>query len=227
MIELIQIPYSPFCIVQRRILEYSGVPFKTTNIPNGDRSLIWKLSRGRYYAVPMIRDGRTIVFETDDDSQVVAKYLDNLLGLGLFPEEWRGMQSILWRFIENDIEGLTFKLNDVYWQENVPVAERLGFVRHKERKFGRGCLKKWRAEQKEMVRQLAERLVPFERMLVTRPFLLDARPRFVDFDLYGMLGNFLFSGHYQLPKRHNLLRGWFNRMTLVKSETYPREKLRP
>ena len=226
MIELIQVPYSPFCIVQRRILEYSGVPFKITNIPNGDRSLIWKLSRGRYYAVPTIRDGRTIVFETDEDSQVVAKYLNNLFQLGLFPEEWRGVQSILWRFIEGDIEGLTFKLNDVYWQENVAVADRLGFVRHKERKFGRGCLKKWRADQKEMVRQLTDRLVPFEQMLVTRPFLLDARPRFVDFDLYGMLGNFLFSGHYQLPKRHNLLRGWFNRMTLLKSEIYPREKLR-
>lgn len=226
MIELIQVPYSPFCIVQRRILEYSGVSFKITNIPNSDRSLIWKLTRGRYYAVPIIRDGRTIVFETDEESQVVAKYVDNLLGLGLFPEEWRGVQSILWRFIEDQVEGLTFRLNDIYWQENVPVAERLGFVRHKERKFGRGCLKKWRSEQKEMTRQLTDRLVPFEQMLVTRPFLLDARPRFVDFDLYGMLGNFLYSGHYQLPKRHNLLRGWFNRMSLVKSETYTREKLR-
>ena len=25
------------------------------------------------------------------------------------------------------------------------------------------------------------------------------RPRFVDFDLFGMLGNFLYSGHYRLP----------------------------
>ena len=34
MIELIQFPWSPFCIVQRRILEFSGAPFKITNIPN-------------------------------------------------------------------------------------------------------------------------------------------------------------------------------------------------
>ena len=32
-----------------------------------------------------------------------------------------------------------------------------------------------------------------------RPFLLDQRPRFVDFDLYGILANFLYSGHYRLP----------------------------
>src|ERR1041385_6603897 len=52
MLELIQFPWSPFCIVQRRILEYSGARFKITNIPNGDRSLVWKVTRQRYYQVP-------------------------------------------------------------------------------------------------------------------------------------------------------------------------------
>ena len=58
MLELIQFPWSPFCIVQRRILEFAGVPFKITNIPNGDRSLVWQLTRQRYYGVPVIRDGK-------------------------------------------------------------------------------------------------------------------------------------------------------------------------
>src|SRR5471030_1432433 len=105
MIELIQVAYSPFCIVQRRILEFSGAPFKTTNIPNQDRSLIWKLTRQRYYGVPIIRDGKNVIFEVNDDSQVIAKYLDGKLGLGLFPGEFQGVQSVLWRFIENEIEG--------------------------------------------------------------------------------------------------------------------------
>ena len=65
MIELIQFPWSPFCLVQRRILDFSGVRFKTTNLKlTGDRSPIWKLTKERYYAVPVIRDGRNIVFET-------------------------------------------------------------------------------------------------------------------------------------------------------------------
>ena len=76
MIELVQFPWSPFCLVQERILEYAGVRFKTINIPNGDRSLVWRWTRGRYYGVPIIRDGKTVVFETDDESQVIAKYLD-------------------------------------------------------------------------------------------------------------------------------------------------------
>ena len=125
MIELIQFPWSPFCIVQRRILEFSGAPFKITNIPNQDRSLVWKLTKQRYYGVPIIKDGKNVVFELNDDSQVIAKYLDEELELGLFPPELEGVQSILWRYIENEIEGAAFRLNDIYWQENVPAAEQL------------------------------------------------------------------------------------------------------
>src|SRR2546423_4035010 len=224
MIELIQFPWSPFCIVQRRILEFSGTRFKITNIPNGDRSLVWRLTKERYYGVPIIRDGKQVIFEVSDDSQVIAKYLDSKLKLGLFPAELEGVQSIIWRYIENEIEGVGFKLNDIYWQEMISNPDRVRFLRHKERKFGRGCLDNWRAEQKGLLAQLEQRLIPFEEMLMHKPFLLDERPRFVDFDLYGMLGNFLYSGHYHLPARHSRLRKWYQRMTHVRLNSPPREK---
>lgn len=224
MIELVQFPWSPFCIVQRRILEYAGVKFKVTNIPNGDRSLVWKLTRERYYGVPIIRDGRSVVFEVSDDSQVIAKYLDSKLGLGFFPWSLEGVQSILWRYIENDIEGPCFRLNDIYWRELVPTPDRVRFLRHKERKFGRGCIDQWKVQRQDLLAQLEERLVPFEEMLMYRPFLLDERPRFVDFDLFGMLGNFLYSGHYRLPVKHSHLREWHRRMARVKSKSFAREK---
>jgi hypothetical protein len=38
----------------------------------------------------------------------------------------------------------------------------------------------------------------------------------VDFDLFGMLENFLYSGHYQLPKRHKQIQAWHRRMKTVK-----------
>src|SRR5688500_16576203 len=117
MIQLIQFPWSPFCLVQRRILEFSGVKFKIVNIPNTDRRLVWRLTRGRYYQVPIIKDGRNVVFETGDDTQVLAKYLDSKLGLGLFPKQWVGLQHLVWRQIEGDIEDLTFRLNDIYFEE--------------------------------------------------------------------------------------------------------------
>ena len=220
MIELIQFPWSPFCIVQRRILEFSGARFKLTNLARtGDRSLIWKLTKERYYAAPIIRDGRNVVFEIDEDSQVIAKYLDQKLTLGLFPATIEGEQFILWRYIETEIESLTFKLNDADYQEFVDRADQLSYVRHKERKFGRGCLEAWHAQQKDMVRQLEQRLLPFEEMLGHRPFLLGYEPRFVDFDLFGMLGNFLYSGHYQLPASRPQLRKWYRRLNESKIES--------
>jgi glutathione S-transferase len=218
MIELVQFPWSPFCIVQRRILEFSGAPFKITNIPNTDRSLVWKLTKERYYGVPIIRDGRTVVFESADDSQDIAKYLDSRLGLALFPAESEGVQSILWRYIEDQVEGCTFRLDDVYWKELVPKSEHVHFVRHKERKFGRRCLEQWRDQQDQWLERLEEHLIPFEQMLQHQPFLLGKQVRFVDFDLYGMLGNFLYTGHYQLPRTHKQLKRWYRRLSDLQFE---------
>ena len=118
------------------------------------------------------------------------------------------MQSILWRCIENEIEGATFRLNDIYYRENLPAAGHLQYLRFKERKFGRGCIDQWRQDQKAWLKKLETALAPFEQMLAHSGFLLGERPLFVDFDLFGMLENFLFSGHYALPKSQPHLREW-------------------
>ena len=220
MIELIQFPWSPFCLPQRRILEFSSVPFKITNIPPQERALVWKLTAEQYYGVPIIRDGKKVVFETGDDSQVIAKYLDQKLELDLFPAEVEGVQAILWRYIENEIEGATFRLNDIYYQElhrreKLSAAAELQYLRFKERKFGRGCIDQWRTQQKDWLAKLTAGLLPFEQMLTHSEFLLGDCPRFVDFDLFGMLENFLFSGHYRLPKSLPNVREWHGCMKTI------------
>lgn len=48
------------------------------------------------------------------------------------------------------------------------------------------------------------------------PFLLDDRPRFVNFDLFGRLGNFLYSGHQRMPAEHTRLLDWGSRMAKIK-----------
>ena len=53
-------------------------------------------------------------------------------------------------------------------------------------------------------------------MLRYRAFLIEDRPRFVDFDLAGMLGNFLHTGHYELPKAHQYIKKWYHRMAGLK-----------
>ena len=225
MLELIQIPYSPYCIVQRRILEYAGARFKIINLPNGERDLIWKLTKERYYQVPVLKDDKTVLFETGDNTQNIAKYIDEKLHLDLFPKQYEGLQDILWQYFENEIEGIGFKLNDIYYQENIKRSEYLPFVRHKERKFGRGCLEQWKTQQSELWAQFEQKLVPCEEMLFTRPFLLDEKPRFVDFNLFGMIGNALYSGHYSLREKYGRLRDWYKRMSSIKLPAQRREKL--
>lgn len=219
MIELIQFPFSPFCIPQRRILEFSGAKFKIINVPPQDRALVWKLTKQKYYGVPVIREGGRVIFDDTDDQQIVAKHLDEKLELGLFPAECEGVQSILWHCIENEIEGAAFRLNDIYYRENVSSAEQLQYLRFKERKFGRGCIDQWRADQKVWLKKLETGLAPFEQMLAHSDFLLAERPLFVDFDLFGMLENFLFSGHYTLPKSQPHLRDWHRRMKTVRRDS--------
>jgi glutathione S-transferase len=218
MIELVQFPFSPFCIPVRRILEFSGVKFKLTNVPPQERGLVWKLTRQQYYGVPVIRDGSNVVFDDTDDRQIIAKYLDQKLKLGLFPAGREGVQAILWRYLENEIEGAAFRLNDIYYRENVPAAGQLQYLRFKERKFGRGCVDQWRAHKSDWLKKMENGLVPFEQMLAHSEYLLGPRPLFVDFDLFGMLENFLYSGHYQLPKSQPHLRAWHRRLKTVCSE---------
>ena len=217
MIELIQTAWSPFCLVQRQILEFSGEKFKVTNLPrSGDRSLIWKLTREKYYAVPVLRDGAKTIFESGEDTQDLARYLDNKFRLGLFPAEREGVQAILCRHIENEIEAVGFKLNDIYFKKFVVLADRVAFIRHKERKFGRGCLDQWRIGQKALLGALAEKLLPYEQMLAHSEFLLGERPLFVDFCLFGIVENFLFSGNYTLPKSLPNLREWHRCLKTVR-----------
>jgi glutathione S-transferase len=218
MIELVQFPWSNFCAVARRIVEYAGAEFKITNIPNGDRALVWKLTKGQYYGVPVLRDGRRVIFESADDSQDVARYLDRKFKLDLFPPQFDGLQDVLWRHIEDAVETPEFKLSDSHWREYVPKSDWLSFVRHKERKFGRGCLDRWAAQRAELLDQFIAALAPYEAMLAERPFLLDDRPRFVDFDLYGMLFNFHWSGHYKLPNSRVRLAAWYRRMGKVRPQ---------
>jgi glutathione S-transferase len=173
----------------------------------------------------VLKDGKTVIFETNENSQVIAKYLEAKLQLGLFPPTFDGVQKLIWRYIENEVEATGFKLNDAYYREIVPAAERLAYLRHKERRFGRGCLARWLKEQKLLLAELKGLLLPFEQMLCDKPYLLDGRPRFVDFDLWGILANFLYSGHYHLPVVHSRLKQWYGRMSHVTARSC--EKLHP
>ena len=108
----------------------------------GSAAKILKLTNGSYYQVPVIQFEDRIVYESGPDTLDVARFVDEEFGQNkLFPKKFEGLQQIIVPYIENDVEGTTFKILDSYsliiFED---VRARGMMIRHKERKFGRGCV---------------------------------------------------------------------------------------
>lgn len=189
------------------------MPFETIDVPNHDRSAIIKLTGGAYYQVPVLKDAENIVFESGVDTQDVARYVDERYAQRrLFPPQAEGLQAILIPYLENEVEGVTFKLCDIHGLDEIEdLVARTMTIRHKERRFGRGCVAVWKRE-KNMLWQEAKRLLtPFDVMLKHARFVLGGEPAYVDFLLYGVLGNLTYRDYNPLPRLAHLQR-WHDEM---------------
>ncbi|MDQ3700988.1 MAG: glutathione S-transferase C-terminal domain-containing protein [Chloroflexota bacterium] len=59
-------------------------------------------------------------------------------------------------------------------------------------------------------------LTPLDQMLVRRTFLLGERPVYADFALYGVIGNYLYSGENELPRALEHVHRWHAGVTTVR-----------
>lgn len=210
---LIQLPFSPFCISVRRMLDWAGATYRVTNLTYADRRAVVTATGGAYYQVPVLVDGRKTVWDKTDLGQEVARYVDAKFGLGCFPPRLEGLQRLFAQHIENDVEGAAFRIGDTHLIPKMPLYERTMAIRHKERKFGKGCVESWRSHRQWWQQQLHETLAPYDQMLDYNRFLLGEQPYFSDFDLYGVLGNYLCTGKTKLPADLKNLRRWHATMT--------------
>ena len=199
-------PWSPFCISVRRILERHRIPHRIRNVASHDRTEVIRATNGRGYTVPCLVDGRTAVADFSDFGQEVARYIDRQHRLRLFPRDKEGIQSILARHIETQLEDIGFRVNDSYIIPGLPLVERVMLTRFKERKFGKGCIQQWTKDRAKLNRQFAALLKPMDNMLAASPFLLGDRPLFVDYDLFGVVENYLYNGRTKLLSLKNLKR---------------------
>ena len=188
--------------------------FARVEVPAWDRSELGRLTSGQYYQVPVLVHGEKAVYERGGDSQDIARYVEAQFGRGrLFPAFAEGVQEILVEHIEDKVEDVTFKLVDPAYVDSIAdVGARTMVIRHKERKFGRGCVEQWRRDR-EALRAEADRLLSrFESMLGRSPHLLGEAPVYADFSLYGILGNLTYKGYNQLSPGQPALREWERRM---------------
>ncbi len=206
--------HSPFCIAIETVLGSLEVPFERREVSVADRSSVLRLTGGTCYEVPVLVHGDKVVFESGADSQDIAGYIDGTFASGrLFPDRLRGIQALVIRYLEHEVEAVTFRAYDPFFVDSVEdVAERGMIVRHKERKFGRGCVERWKKERESILLESADLLRPLEDMVSVNPFLLGSEPVFADFLLGGILGNFLFGGHNGLPSGLPRLEGLVRRL---------------
>jgi glutathione S-transferase len=209
-----QLEHSPYCIPITAALRALGVRFRTVQVSVGDRTALFRLTQGQYHQVPVLVDGKNVVFESGSDTSDVAHYVDRRWAGGrLFPADKEGLQKILIPHIEDAVEGATFRLGDPqYLDELKSERDRMFFLRFKERKFGRGCLETWRKQAPQLRAQAEALLTPFDLMLQHSPFLLGAAPLYVDYALLGIIGNLTYRGHNKIPARLAALRAWGKRL---------------
>lgn len=224
-----QLEHSPYCIPITRALEALGVPFEVRNVSNATRREVIEASGGAYYQVPLLVDDGKAIYESSAESIDVARYVDREFAGGrLFPAALEGWQQITIRYIENDVEGVTFRLVDPsYLQSISDPVERTMIVRHKERKFGRGCVEQWAGDRDALAAETEKLLEPFDLALQHRPFLFGETPVYSDFALYGILGNLTYRSFNTLPVSQASLGRWFDRMSKCTYSPQPRHQGTP
>ena len=214
MLTLFDLPHSPFCLPIKRALEALKVPFAVEDVPNWDRRKIIEASGGAYYGVPMlVQDGRPI-YESGADTQDIASYLDKTFAGGkLFPAEFEGLHDIVIRYLENEVEDATFRATDSFYVDSItdPVG-RVMTLRHKERKFGRGCIDSWKSQRAELRANAATHFARFDARLKHQTYLFGSQPIYADFLLWGIIGNYTWKHWNELPNDLSALTNWCARM---------------
>lgn len=209
-----EMAHSPYCIPITASLRACGVDFATREVPNWDRRELLRLTGGAYYQVPVLdHDGR-FIFESGTDTLDVARYVDGQFAGGkLFPGQLEGLQAIVVEHIENEIEARTFKLADIHYIPAIAdVAERGMVIRHKERRFGRGCLAQWTASAAEIRAEADALLARFETTLRRTPYIFGDAPVYADYALLGILGNLTFRDWNRLGPEQTALAAWRERL---------------
>ena len=215
-IRLYQYLYSPFCIPIELLLRHSGIPYEIVDLNVGDPRPVIQLTEGKYYQVPVLEDlfNHQVIYDKSPSGDDVPKYIESLAPLmRLFPPEVEGTHRIYLHYIENECESHGFKVCDAYcdkWLKN--DMERGLHRRHKERKFGQGCLEEWARNDVKLIEAFHNSIQPFEQVLADRPFLTGERPIYADYALCGVIGNFLFPGNTFLPENCLMLEAWYTKM---------------
>lgn len=214
MLKIYEMLHSPYCIPITMILKAAGQEYESIEVPNWDRSPVVELTKGEYYQVPVLVHDERIIFEENDSSLVLARYVNELFAAAdLFPDHIAGIHEILIAHIEDELEGLGFRLCDIHYLEAIEnLVHRTAVIRHKERRFGLGCVDEWRRNAAALRQQLMRGLNQFQGPLTAQPYLFGDKPVYADYALAGVISNYTHPDANQLDPDQDWLRAWLERL---------------
>lgn len=224
-IRLYQYPSDSRCAAIQLILQQSELPFEVIPLHYCEPSPVVQLTKGMYAAVPVIEDilMSQVVFAEAPGKQNVARHIDNLAQMELFPEARRGLLQVLTAYIEGDCALHARKINDALYDRWVTHDLERGLLRRaRELEFGPGCLEEWLAKSEQLQESWNDLLRPLNLMLGEDAFLLGPKVSFADYALFGVVREFLHSGGTHLSTEFVHLGNWLDKMTEGK---FPRGKV--
>ncbi len=215
-VRLFQFPHSPYCIPIAQVLRAARVELEEVEVSNADRSEILRVTAGEYFQVPVLEHGGRLVYESGGETLDVARYVDAMFcEHRLFPSALEGIQAILLPHLEGPVEDAIFRLTDPFYIADLtdPIARGL-LIRHKERRYGRGCVQDWHRNHEALRLKADALLAPLQHMIEHSAggYLLGAAPVYADFALFGLLGNLTFRGYNSLTPGQAPLGAWYERI---------------
>ncbi|MGB0578788.1 MAG: glutathione S-transferase family protein [Limisphaerales bacterium] len=215
MLQIYEMLHSPYCIPITMMLKASGKEYESITVLNWDRSKVIELTGGAYYQVPVLVDGDEVVSESDDSSLNVAQYVnEKFVSNEMFPTRISGIHEVMVSYIEDELEGFGFKLCDIHYLPAIEdLSQRTAVIRHKERRFGRGCVDAWRAKADSLQAEFTSALNRFEGTLTENRFLFGEEPVYADYALAGVIGNFTYPEANELDADQSWLRDWLHRLS--------------
>lgn len=183
--KLFKFAYSPYARKVQVVLDLAGVVYEAIEVPYGDRSALVAVTGG-YLQVPVLVDGSGNV--VTESRRICEQVITGPVAARLTPSPFEGPIWAYADFCDGPLEDVLFRIATpdlVRLKET--AEERALFVYIKERKFGAGCVDRWRADRDSLLAQGRKLLEPTLRTLEQQPFLFGQNPTLADAALYGNL----------------------------------------
>lgn len=180
-LELYQFSYSPFAAKVRVCLALKQLPHTLVEVPYLQRSALVKISGG--IQVPVLVDGTHAI----SDSARIVDHLEAMGGIGL---RVNPLSVALEQWADEYFQEIAFRLacpglEDVLGAQQGDEA-RLLFRLVKERRYGVGCVAKWRDEAALHSKNTRDALRPIEHAVKLHGFMFGA-PSAADAAVVGQL----------------------------------------